>query len=79
VQVVVQTKSQVAGVPVPAAALMRNPSNQSIVWVKVAPERFEPRVLTTEPLDGANVVATTGLKAGERFVHQGASLVNQIR
>ncbi len=26
-----------------------------------------------------NVVATTGLKAGERFVHQSASLVNQIR
>ena len=79
VQIVVQTKSQLSGVPVPAAALARNPSNQSIVWVKVAPERFEPRVLTTEPLDGANVVATAGLKPGDRVVHQGASLVNQIR
>ncbi|KQP13897.1 efflux RND transporter periplasmic adaptor subunit [Pseudorhodoferax sp. Leaf265] len=79
VQVVVQTRSQLAGVPVPAAAIARNPSNQSIVWVKVAPERFEPRVLTTEPLDGANVVATSGLKPGDRLVHQGASLVNQIR
>ena len=79
VQVVVQTRSQQAGVPLPSAALMRNPANQSIVWVKVAPERFEPRVLTTVPLDGTHVVATSGLKAGELVVHQGASLVNQIR
>lgn len=79
VQVVVQTKSQLSGVPVPSAALARDASNQAIVWVKVAPERFAPRVLTTEPLDGANVVATAGLQPGERVVHQGASLVNQIR
>jgi hypothetical protein len=79
VQIVVQTRSQLGGVPVPAAALARNAANQSIVWVKSAPERFEPRVLTTEPLDGANVVATSGLQPGDRVVHQGASLVNQIR
>ncbi len=79
VQVVVQTRSQVSGVPLPAAALARNPSNQSIVWVKTAPERFEPRVVSTEPLDGGHVVATSGLKAGDRIVHQGASLMNQIR
>lgn len=79
VQIVVQTRSQLSGVPVPSAALARNAANQSIVWVKAAPERFEPRVLTTEPLDGANVVATSGLEPGDRVVHQGASLVNQIR
>ncbi len=79
VQIVVQTRSRISGVPVPAAALVRNPSNQTIVWVKTAPEIFEPRVLSTEPLDGRSVVAIQGLKAGERIVHPGASLVNQIR
>ncbi|MDP1693811.1 MAG: HlyD family efflux transporter periplasmic adaptor subunit [Burkholderiaceae bacterium] len=79
VQVVVQTRSQVAGIPVPAASLMKNPANQTIVWVKTAPERFEPRVVTVEPLDGATVAVTAGLKAGERVATQGATLINQIR
>ena len=79
VAVVVQTRSQVTGVPVPAASLMKNPANQTIVWVKTAPERFEPRVVTVEPLDGATVAVTAGLKAGDRVATQGATLINQIR
>jgi membrane fusion protein, heavy metal efflux system len=79
VKVIVQTRSQRAGVPVPAAALMKNPANQTIVWVKLAPERFSPRVVQTEPLDGANVIVTSGLQAGERVAVQGAGLVNQVR
>ena len=79
VQVVVQTRSQVAGISVPAASLMKNPANQTIVWVKTAPERFEPRVVTVEPLDGATVAVTAGLKAGDRVATQGATLINQIR
>jgi membrane fusion protein, heavy metal efflux system len=66
-------------VPVPAAALMKSPANQTIVWVKSAPERFTPRVVQTQPLDGARVIVTSGLKPGERVAVQGASLVNQVR
>ncbi len=79
VKVYVQTRSKVEGIAVPAAALMKNPSNQTIVWVKTAPEKFEPRVVGIEPLDGVSVAVTSGLKAGERVVTQGASLVNQVR
>ena len=79
VRVIVQTRSQVKGVSVPASALMKNPSNQQIVWIKTAPERFEPRVVTVAPLDGASVAVTAGLKAGERVVTDGAGLLNQIR
>lgn len=79
VTVVVQTRSQVSGVPVPAAALAKNPANQTIVWVKTAPEHFEPRVVTALPLDGATVAVTAGLKAGDRVATQGATLINQIR
>lgn len=79
VLVIVQTRSQINGVAVPAAALMKNPSNQQIVWIKTAAERFEPRVVTVAPLDGASVSITAGLKAGERVVTDGAGLLNQIR
>lgn len=79
VKVYVQTRTTVKGIAVPAAALMKNPSNQTIVWVKTAPEKFEPRVVTTEPLDGIDVAVTSGLKAGDRVATQGATLINQIR
>ena len=64
---------------VPMAALMKNPANQSIVWVKTAPERFEPRTVTAEPLDGTHVAVTSGLKAGDRVAVRAATLINQIR
>ena len=79
VQVVVQTRSTVKAVAVPAAALMKNPANQTVVWLKTAAERFEPRVVTVEPLDGASVAVTAGLKAGDLVVTHGAGLINQIR
>jgi membrane fusion protein, heavy metal efflux system len=79
VAVVVQSRSQVSGVPVPAASLTKNPANQSVVWVKTAPERFEARVVTVEPLDGATMAVTSGLKAGDHVVTRGATLINQVR
>ncbi len=79
VRVFVQTRSQVKGIAVPAASLLKNPANQTIVWVKTAPERFEARTVTSEPLDGVNVAVTSGLQAGDRVATQGATLINQIR
>ena len=79
VRVFVQTRDSVKGIAVPVASLMKNPANQTVVWVKTAPERFEPRAVTTEPLDGVNVAVTTGLKPGDRVATQGATLINQVR
>lgn len=79
VRVVVQVKDRFEGIAVPVAALVKNPANQTIVWVKVEPERFEPRPVTTQPLDGASVAVTSGLKAGDRVATQGATLINQVR
>lgn len=78
-KIVVQTGQKLEGVPVPSAALMKNPANQSVVWVKTAPESFAPRVVTFEPLDGTNVLVTSGLAGGERVVVQAAALLNQVR
>ena len=79
VQVFVRSKQTVAGIAVPSAALMRNPANQTIVWVKTEAERFVPRTVTTAPLDGVRVAVTSGLQAGDRVATQGATLINQLR
>jgi membrane fusion protein, heavy metal efflux system len=79
VRVFVQTKDKVKGITVPVASLMKNPANQTVIWVKTAPERFEPRTVTTEVLDGVSVSVTAGLKAGARVATQGATLINQVR
>ena len=79
VRVFVQTKTKVKGISVPVASLLKNPANQTIVWVKTAPERFEPRTVTIEPLDGVNAAVISGLKSGDRVATQGATLINQVR
>ncbi len=77
--VLVHLRSTLDGLGVPVAALMKTPANQAIVWVKTAPERFEPRPVRVAPLDGGRVAVTHGLQPGERVVVQGAALINQIR
>ena len=79
VKVTVQTSTRIKGLRVPAQALLKNPANQAVVWVKTAPERFEPRTVTVEPLDGASFAVTSGLQAGDHIATQGATLINQIR
>lgn len=79
VRVQIQLAEAVEGFAVPAASLMKSPSNQTIVWIKSTPERFEPRVVVVEPLDGANVAVTSGLSDGDRVVTRAATLLNQIR
>lgn len=79
VQVFVRSKQTVTGIAVPSASLMRNPANQTIVWVKTEAERFVPRTVTTVPLDGVRVAVTSGLQAGDRVATQGATLINQLR
>lgn len=79
VAVFVQGRATVQGLRVPADAVVRNPANQPVVWVKTAPEAFAPRVVTLEPLDGATVAVTSGLAGGDRVVTRAAALLNQIR
>lgn len=79
VRVFVQLRQTVRAISVPVASLMKNSANQTVVWVKTAPERFEPRVVTLDVLDGVHVAVTSGLKSGDRIAAQGAMLINQVR
>lgn len=79
VTVLAQTRERIQGVVLPAEAVVRNASNETVVYIKLSAERFLPQPVTVQPLDPRTVVATHGLAADNRVVVQGASLLNQIR
>lgn len=79
VTVLASSKERVAGVVLPAQAVVRSPSNESIVWIKSGAERFIPMPVQFRPLDSNTVVVTQGLSADNRVVVQGAALIAQIR
>ncbi|RYX92077.1 MAG: HlyD family efflux transporter periplasmic adaptor subunit [Comamonadaceae bacterium] len=79
VKVLVHMKGTMKGVPLPAAAVVKNAGNQDTVWVHAGAEVFQPRAVKVSPLDGATVLVTEGLKTGDRVVVQGSALVNQVR
>lgn len=78
VKVYVQGGQQLTGFKIPASAVVRNGSNQSVVWTKEGPQIFESQVVVEEPLDGAHVLVQ-GLHPDDRVVSKSASLLNQIR
>ena len=79
VTVLATTDEEKTGFAIPRAALVRNPNGQDVVYEHVSAERFEPRPVRVEPLDGDRVFIATGLAAGKRLVVQGAELLGQVR
>jgi RND family efflux transporter MFP subunit len=78
-KVLAQTKASQTGVAIPAAAVVRNAANESVVWVHESAERFVSRKVKVAALDGHSVAVTDGLTGGERVVVQGAASLAQIR
>jgi cobalt-zinc-cadmium efflux system membrane fusion protein len=79
VTVIARLKTETEGIVLPAAAVVRNPSNEPVVWIKATAERFVPQPVQAQALDAATVLVTQGLAPDNRVVVQGAALVNQIR
>ena len=77
--VIVQTHTTQNGVALPIAALVKNGTHASAVWVRDGAERFVLRAVEAQALDAATVVVSAGLTAGERVVTAGAGLLSQIR
>lgn len=67
------------GVAVPRSAVVRTANGQDFVFEHTAPERFVPRPVRVEPLDGARVLIVSGAGAGQRIVTQGADLLDHVR
>jgi membrane fusion protein, heavy metal efflux system len=79
VTVVARSRERIQGMVLPAQAVVRNPSNEPIVWIKSGAERFIPQPVQFRVLDANTVVVIQGLGADNRVVVQGAPLIAQIR
>lgn len=73
------TNDERTGIAVPRTSVLRGPNGQSIVYEHTNAERFLPREVRVEALDGDQVLIVSGIEAGKRIVTQGAELLNQIR
>ncbi len=79
VTVIGKMSDQVKGIVLPAGALVRNPNNEPIVWIKSGAERFMAQQVEVVPLDAKTVVVVKGLAPDNRVVVTGSALINQIR
>ena len=79
VTVIANVATQESGFALPRTAVVRMPNGGSAVWDHVSAERFVPRPIRLQPLDGGRVLVLAGLKAEQRIVVQGADLLNQVR
>jgi membrane fusion protein, heavy metal efflux system len=79
VTVLSATEEQKEGIAVPRASVVRSQNGQDLVFEHSSAERFEPRSVRVEPLDGDRVLVVSGLKPGVRIVTQGAELLDQVR
>jgi len=79
VTVFASTGEEQRGIALPRSAVVRNASGQDLVYEHVAAERFQPRPVRIEPLDGERVLVAAGITPGKRIVVQGAELLDQVR
>lgn len=70
---------RVNGIVLPASAVVRPAEGAPIVFEHAGPERFVPRQVRVEPLDGTRVLIAGGIEPQTRVVVQGAGLVAQVR
>ncbi len=77
--VITETEETRTGIAVPRASVVRASNGQALVYEHANGERFVPREVRVEPLDGERVIIVSGIAAGSRIVTQGVELLNQIR
>jgi multidrug efflux pump subunit AcrA (membrane-fusion protein) len=79
VTVLVTTNDQKQGIAIPRTSLVRGTNGQDFVFEHVNAERFMPRPVRVEPLDGDRVLVLAGLVPATRVVVQGAELLDHVR
>jgi len=79
VTVLVTTNDQKQGIAVPRTSLVRGTNGQDFVFEHLNAERFMPRAVRVEPLDGDRVLVLAGLVPATRVVVQGAELLDHVR
>jgi membrane fusion protein, heavy metal efflux system len=79
VTVLANTDEEQNGLAVPRGSVVRSANGQDVVYEHVTAERFQARLVRTQPLDGERVLIATGISPGRRVVTQGAELLDQVR
>jgi hypothetical protein len=79
VSVYAETGETRTGLAVPRTAIVRASNGQDFVFEHTSAERFEPRPVRIEPLDGERVLIAAGIAPGRRVVVQGAELLDHVR
>ncbi len=77
--VLAETEESRTGIALPRTSVVRAGNGQMIVYEHANAERFVPREVRVEPLDGDRVLVISGLEPSKRIVTQGVELLNQIR
>ena len=79
VTVFASTGEEQQGIALPRSAVVRSANGQDLVYEHVSGERFQPRPVRIEPLDGERVLVAAGIARDKRIVVQGAELLDQVR
>lgn len=73
------TNTELQGLALPRAAVVRSSNGQDVVYEHTSAERYAARQVRVTPLDGNRVLVAVGIGAGKRVVTQGAELLDQVR
>ena len=68
-----------AGIRLPAAAVLHGTTGETMVWERLSAEVFTTRPVSIAPLDGKDVVVTSGLAANMRIVTADSQMLSQVR
>ena len=67
------------GIRLPAEAVMHSAAGGTVVWQRLSAEAFASRPVQIVPLDGSDVMVTSGLTANMRVVTASAAMLAQVR
>lgn len=79
VTVLARLNTKIKGIVLPSEAVVRNPNNEAIVWIKSGAERFIAQPVEYQALNAREVIVIKGLADENRVVVSGTNLINQIR
>ena len=77
--IVARKHSTASGIRLPSAAILHDATGETIAWERVSAEGFRSRQVNVVPLDGKDVVVTSGLTPNMRIVTAAGEMLSQVR
>jgi hypothetical protein len=77
--IVERQNSRSAGIRLPGDAVLHGATGETMVWERLSAEVFTTRPVSIVPLDGKDVIVTSGLTANMRIVTADSQMLSQVR